>query len=127
MGVQGTLEYLSDLISSTKKKKRKQLNTVNLKVRMDCEGCALKMKRVLSRVKGMYVIYMLYILVPRHIYKLSIFSIWVILNICFLVQMVWFGRTSQIQQKIFKKFYESYGFHTRLVSCFYLCFHVFGK
>lgn len=52
MGVQGTLEFLSDLISSTKRKKRKQLNTVNLKVRMDCEGCALKMKKVLSSVKG---------------------------------------------------------------------------
>lgn len=47
------MEYLSDLISSTKKgKKRKQLNTVNLKVRMDCDGCAQKMKRVLSGVKG---------------------------------------------------------------------------
>lgn len=52
MGVQGTLEYLSDLISSTKKKKRKQLNTVNLKVRMDCEGCALKIKKTLSGLKG---------------------------------------------------------------------------
>uniref|UniRef100_A0A7C9DG96 HMA domain-containing protein n=1 Tax=Opuntia streptacantha TaxID=393608 RepID=A0A7C9DG96_OPUST len=52
MGVQGTLEYLSDLFRSVKKRKRKQINTVNLKVRMDCEGCARKMKNVLSRLKG---------------------------------------------------------------------------
>uniref|UniRef100_A0A803M293 HMA domain-containing protein n=1 Tax=Chenopodium quinoa TaxID=63459 RepID=A0A803M293_CHEQI len=57
MGVQGTLDYLSDLISSAKKgKKRKQLNTVNLKVtRIDCEGCAMKMKKALSGVKSVDV------------------------------------------------------------------------
>ncbi|KAH9615820.1 hypothetical protein KSS87_021023 [Heliosperma pusillum] len=53
MGVEGTLEYLSDLIKSAKKKKRKQFNTVNLKVtRIDCEGCALKIKKILSGLKG---------------------------------------------------------------------------
>ncbi|XP_074284348.1 heavy metal-associated isoprenylated plant protein 24-like [Silene latifolia] len=53
MGVEGTLEYLSDLIKSAKKKKRKQFNTVNLKVtRIDCEGCALKIKKTLSGLKG---------------------------------------------------------------------------
>jgi hypothetical protein len=52
MGVQGTLEYLSDLLSSTKKKKKKQTQTVALKIRMDCEGCARKVKHVLSGVKG---------------------------------------------------------------------------
>ncbi|KAK4489925.1 hypothetical protein RD792_000573 [Penstemon davidsonii] len=50
MGVAGTLEYFSDLFS--KKKKKKQLNTVSLKVRMDCEGCGLKVKKALSGVKG---------------------------------------------------------------------------
>ncbi|KAG8652422.1 hypothetical protein MANES_06G088001v8 [Manihot esculenta] len=43
MGVGGTLEYLSYLITSSghkhKKKKKKQLQTVELKVRMDCDGC----------------------------------------------------------------------------------------
>ena len=54
MGVAGTLEYFSDLMSSAKKgKKRKQLNTVSLKVRMDCEGCRLKDKNALSSLKGM--------------------------------------------------------------------------
>ncbi|KDP32706.1 hypothetical protein JCGZ_11998 [Jatropha curcas] len=53
MGVAGTLEYLSDLLSSVKKgKKRKQMQTVALKIRMDCDGCARKVKNVLSGVKG---------------------------------------------------------------------------
>ncbi|KAK4742076.1 hypothetical protein SAY87_000077 [Trapa incisa] len=53
MGVEGTVSYLSDLLSSiTKKKKKKQVQIVALKVRMDCDGCARKMKSVLSGVKG---------------------------------------------------------------------------
>ncbi|KAL6578302.1 hypothetical protein OROMI_010630 [Orobanche minor] len=54
MGVAGTLEYLSENLSSCikKKKNNKQLNTVALKIRMDCEGCALKVKKALSGVKG---------------------------------------------------------------------------
>ncbi|KAK4274081.1 hypothetical protein QN277_017366 [Acacia crassicarpa] len=52
MGVEGTLEYLSDLLSSGKKKKKKPIQTVALKIRMDCEGCARKVKHVLSGVKG---------------------------------------------------------------------------
>lgn len=57
MGVEGALEYLSDLLSSVKKgRKKKQIQTVALKIRMDCEGCERKVKNVLSRVKG--IIYM---------------------------------------------------------------------
>ncbi|KAL0392316.1 UNVERIFIED_CONTAM: Heavy metal-associated isoprenylated plant protein 24 [Sesamum radiatum] len=53
MGASGTLEYLSDLLAgSGKKKKKKQLNTVAVKIRMDCEGCARKVKKALSGVKG---------------------------------------------------------------------------
>ncbi|XP_022772313.1 heavy metal-associated isoprenylated plant protein 24 [Durio zibethinus] len=52
MGVDGTLEYISDLLSVVKKKKKKQTQTVALKIRMDCEGCARKVKKVLSGVKG---------------------------------------------------------------------------
>ncbi|CAI9758248.1 unnamed protein product [Fraxinus pennsylvanica] len=53
MGVSGTLDYLSDLMSSGHKhKKRKQLQTVNLKVRMDCDGCELKVKKALSSLSG---------------------------------------------------------------------------
>ncbi|XP_009782213.1 heavy metal-associated isoprenylated plant protein 24 [Nicotiana tabacum] len=53
MGVAGTLEYLSEVLSSVKKhKKKKQITTVAVKIRMDCEGCARKVKNALSRVKG---------------------------------------------------------------------------
>ncbi|CAL9001364.1 PREDICTED: heavy metal-associated isoprenylated plant protein 20-like [Prunus mume] len=54
MGVGGTLEYLSDLVhnSSHKHKKKKQLQTVELKVRMDCDGCELKVKKALSSLSG---------------------------------------------------------------------------
>ncbi|KAF8012071.1 hypothetical protein BT93_I0257 [Corymbia citriodora subsp. variegata] len=53
MGVAGTLEYLSDLMSSGHKhKRRKQLQTVELKVRMDCDGCELKVKKALSSLDG---------------------------------------------------------------------------
>ncbi|TXG52863.1 hypothetical protein EZV62_022032 [Acer yangbiense] len=53
MGVGGTLEYISDVLRSVKKrKKKKQIQTVSLKIRMDCEGCARKVKSVLSSVKG---------------------------------------------------------------------------
>ncbi|XP_072974551.1 heavy metal-associated isoprenylated plant protein 23-like [Typha angustifolia] len=49
----GTLEYFSGLLgSSHKHKKRKQLQTVELKVRMDCDGCELKVKKALSSMKG---------------------------------------------------------------------------
>lgn len=51
MGVEGTWEYFSNLINKHKKKK-KQMQTVSLKVRMDCEGCGRKMKQIMSRVKG---------------------------------------------------------------------------
>jgi hypothetical protein len=53
MGVGGTLEYFSDLMNSGHKhKKKKQLQTVELKVRMDCEGCELKVKKALSTLSG---------------------------------------------------------------------------
>ncbi|ESW31724.1 hypothetical protein PHAVU_002G262500 [Phaseolus vulgaris] len=55
MGVGGTLEYLSDLMGSGyqhKKKKKKQFQTVELKVRMDCDGCELKVKNALSSLSG---------------------------------------------------------------------------
>ncbi|MQM14815.1 hypothetical protein Taro_047752 [Colocasia esculenta] len=51
MGVVGTLEYFSGLLGH-KHKKRKQLQTVELKVTMDCDGCELKVKKALSSMKG---------------------------------------------------------------------------
>lgn len=56
MGVAGTMEYLSEMLSKGKKgKKKKQTQTVALKVRMDCEGCERKVKKALSSVKGTYI------------------------------------------------------------------------
>ncbi|KAJ6678015.1 hypothetical protein OIU85_008585 [Salix viminalis] len=53
MGVSGTLEFLSDLVGSGgHKHKKKQLQTVELKVRMDCDGCELKVKNALSSMTG---------------------------------------------------------------------------
>lgn len=52
MGVGGTLEYFSGILSNGQKKKKKQLQTVELKVRIDCDGCELKIKKALSSMKG---------------------------------------------------------------------------
>ncbi|CAN0864512.1 Heavy metal-associated isoprenylated plant protein 23 [Linum grandiflorum] len=54
MGIGGTLEYLSELMASSghRHKRRKQLQTVELKVRMDCDGCELKVKNSLSSLSG---------------------------------------------------------------------------
>ncbi|KAJ0975103.1 hypothetical protein J5N97_017068 [Dioscorea zingiberensis] len=49
----GPLRYISWLLGSGHKhKKRKQINTVEVKVRMDCDGCELKVKNALSNMKG---------------------------------------------------------------------------
>ncbi|BAF12163.1 heavy metal-associated isoprenylated plant protein 23 [Oryza sativa Japonica Group] len=54
----GSLEYLAGLFScgdhhhGHKNSKRRQLQTVELKVRMDCDGCELKVKNALSTLKG---------------------------------------------------------------------------
>lgn len=67
MGVEGTFDYISDLLRGLKRRKKKQTQTVALKVRMDCEGCARKMKHVLSNVKGICDL----IHVPNNILQVS--------------------------------------------------------
>ncbi|KAL6502607.1 Heavy metal-associated isoprenylated plant protein 23 [Orobanche hederae] len=58
MGILSTLGYISEVISSggykhmKKKKKLKQFQTINLKIRMDCDGCELKVKKALSSLTG---------------------------------------------------------------------------
>lgn len=48
------MKYISAMLGgSHKHKKMKQLQTVELKVRMDCEGCEHKVKRALSSLKGL--------------------------------------------------------------------------
>ncbi|KAG8097338.1 hypothetical protein GUJ93_ZPchr0013g37760 [Zizania palustris] len=54
----GTLQCLAGLFTGGgdhhhgHKNRRMQLQTVDLKVRMDCEGCELKVKNALSSLKG---------------------------------------------------------------------------
>lgn len=63
MGVGGTLEYLSNFMgSSGHHKKKKQLQTVELKVRMDCDGCELKVKKALSSLDGILVLHFFFCL-----------------------------------------------------------------
>lgn len=50
----GTLRFLSDVLlgGNSQNKKRKQFSTVELKVRMDCDGCELKVRNTLATMKG---------------------------------------------------------------------------
>lgn len=60
----GTLEYLSELLggsnSRRRYKKRKQFQTVELRVRMDCDGCEMKVRNALTRMKGTYITIVFY-------------------------------------------------------------------
>ncbi|XP_039065869.1 heavy metal-associated isoprenylated plant protein 26-like [Hibiscus syriacus] len=53
----GVLDHVSDLFDcshgrSKLKKKRRQLQTVEMKVKMDCEGCERKVKKSVEGMKG---------------------------------------------------------------------------
>jgi len=50
----GALDYFSDLFERllTKRKRRKQLQTVEMKIKIDCDGCERKVKRALSSMSG---------------------------------------------------------------------------
>ncbi|KAE9618693.1 putative heavy metal-associated domain, HMA [Lupinus albus] len=49
----GALDFLSDYFSvSTPKQKLKPMQTVEIKVKMDCEGCERKVKSSVSNMKG---------------------------------------------------------------------------
>ncbi|KAK8659484.1 hypothetical protein V6N13_029685 [Hibiscus sabdariffa] len=53
----GALDSLSDYISGlitvdSKKKKRKVMQTVEIKVKMDCDGCERRVKNAVSSMKG---------------------------------------------------------------------------
>ncbi|GAA0155582.1 hypothetical protein LIER_13279 [Lithospermum erythrorhizon] len=53
MGFGDTLDYISDIMGNYgHKHKKKQYQTVELKVRMDCDGCELKVKKALSSLSG---------------------------------------------------------------------------
>ncbi|XP_028768046.1 heavy metal-associated isoprenylated plant protein 26-like [Neltuma alba] len=52
----GALDHISELFDcstgSSKHKRRRQLQTVEVKVKMDCEGCERKVKRSVEGMKG---------------------------------------------------------------------------
>ncbi|KAE8781107.1 heavy metal-associated isoprenylated plant protein 26-like [Hordeum vulgare] len=53
----GTLRFLSDVLlggnsHGRHNKKRRQFNTVELKVKIDCDGCELKIRNILANMKG---------------------------------------------------------------------------
>ncbi|EEF31326.1 heavy metal-associated isoprenylated plant protein 20 [Ricinus communis] len=46
-------DYLSDLFTyARKKRKRKPMQTVEIKVKMDCDGCERRVKHAVSNIKG---------------------------------------------------------------------------
>ncbi|XP_015895877.2 heavy metal-associated isoprenylated plant protein 20 [Ziziphus jujuba] len=53
----GALDFLSDYISeyitiSRRRKKRKAMQTVEIKVKMDCDGCERRVKNAVTSMKG---------------------------------------------------------------------------
>ena len=49
----------SELVGASRERqsrKRKQFHTVELKVRMDCDGCELKVRNTLARLRGTYAL-----------------------------------------------------------------------
>ncbi|KAL7206966.1 hypothetical protein ACSBR2_019626 [Camellia fascicularis] len=52
----GALDHLSNIFDcsggSSKLKRRKQLQTVEIKIRIDCEGCERKVKKAVKEMKG---------------------------------------------------------------------------
>ncbi|XP_057436681.1 heavy metal-associated isoprenylated plant protein 26-like [Lotus japonicus] len=51
----GALDHISDLFdcsSGSSHKKRKQLQTVEVKVKMDCDGCERKVRKAVEGMKG---------------------------------------------------------------------------
>lgn len=52
----------SELVGASRERqsrKRKQFHTVELKVRMDCDGCELKVRNTLARMRGMHLLFCL--------------------------------------------------------------------
>ncbi|XP_022862620.1 heavy metal-associated isoprenylated plant protein 21-like isoform X2 [Olea europaea var. sylvestris] len=50
----GALDYLSNFctVTSTGRRKRKPLQTVEIKVKMDCDGCERRVKNAVKNMKG---------------------------------------------------------------------------
>ncbi|XP_031259457.1 heavy metal-associated isoprenylated plant protein 21 isoform X1 [Pistacia vera] len=51
----GALDYLSNFCTVTNtRKKRKAMQTVEIKVKMDCDGCERRVKNAVTSMKGSY-------------------------------------------------------------------------
>ncbi|XP_019182581.1 PREDICTED: heavy metal-associated isoprenylated plant protein 21-like [Ipomoea nil] len=49
----GALDYLSNFCTiTTRRKKRKPMQTVEIKVKMDCDGCERRVKNAVKNMKG---------------------------------------------------------------------------
>ncbi|XP_077210885.1 heavy metal-associated isoprenylated plant protein 21-like [Tasmannia lanceolata] len=50
----GALDYLSNFctVTSTRRRKRKPMQTVDVKVKMDCDGCERRVKNSVKSMKG---------------------------------------------------------------------------
>ncbi|KAK9226678.1 hypothetical protein WN943_011726 [Citrus x changshan-huyou] len=49
----GVLDHLLDLFETTPRgKKRKPMQTVDIKVKMDCDGCERKVRNAVSSIRG---------------------------------------------------------------------------
>ncbi|CAK8540159.1 unnamed protein product [Lathyrus sativus] len=48
----GALDFLSDYFSVTPKKKHKPMQTVEIKVKMDCDGCERRVRSSVSHMSG---------------------------------------------------------------------------
>ncbi|XP_009791012.1 heavy metal-associated isoprenylated plant protein 20 [Nicotiana tabacum] len=50
----GIIDHISDMfeVTSTRKSKRKPMQTVEIKVKMDCDGCERKVTNAVSSMKG---------------------------------------------------------------------------
>ncbi|KAL2518893.1 Heavy metal transport/detoxification superfamily protein [Abeliophyllum distichum] len=50
----GFIDHISEVcsVTSTRKSKRKPMQTVEIKVKMDCDGCERKVKNSVSSIKG---------------------------------------------------------------------------
>ncbi|KAL9999052.1 putative heavy metal-associated domain, HMA, heavy metal-associated domain superfamily [Helianthus debilis subsp. tardiflorus] len=53
----GALDYLSNFFSATStrsRSRRKPMQTVEIKVKMDCDGCERRVKNSVKSMKGLY-------------------------------------------------------------------------
>uniref|UniRef100_A0A803QZD9 HMA domain-containing protein n=1 Tax=Cannabis sativa TaxID=3483 RepID=A0A803QZD9_CANSA len=61
----GVLDHLSDYFTIDRpRKKRKAMQTVEIKVKMDCDGCERRVKNAVTSMKGIPTLYFLYPLTP---------------------------------------------------------------